>query len=164
MEVADSDELEGDYVPLILTTMAEMKDTQRKLAVRTGISKSRLGALLHGDPGKRSTMTLPEFERILHALDMNLVHAYVCLKAFKDLDAYHRRCYSGAVFMLCDICVGAPQKMIPVLEALGGIDGTEVRHSWSPAFQNSFIKKVAEEIEAIHERRDRLSKLDDFHL
>ena len=60
MEVADSDELGGDYVPLILTTMAEMKDTQRKLAVRTGISKSRLGALLHGDPGCQSSEHLAQ--------------------------------------------------------------------------------------------------------
>ncbi|PBN42288.1 hypothetical protein SxD43FB_17355 [Sphingobium sp. D43FB] len=144
--------------------MAEKNTTQRKLAPLTGISKSRLGVLLHRDPEKRATMTLPEFERILHALGMNLVHAYVCLKAFKDLDTYYRRCYSTAVFMLCDICVGTPQKMIGVLEELGGIDGTEIRLNWSPALQNALIKKVTEEVEAIHERRNRLTNGGDFDL
>jgi hypothetical protein len=164
VEVAGGDERVGDYVPLILQTMAEKNATHRRLAELTGISKSRMGVLLHVNPKRRKTMTLPEFERILHALGMNLVHAYVCLKTFKDLEPYYRQCYSGAVFMLCDICVGTPLKMIPVLEALGGVDGTEIRQTWSPAFQNSFIKKVAEEVEAIHERRERLSKTDDFNI
>lgn len=154
MEVTSGDELEGDYVPLILLTMAEKNATQRKLALLTGISKSRLGVLLHKDPEKRATMTLPEFERILHALGMNLVHAYVCLKAFKNLDADYRKYYSSAVFMLCDICLGSPGKMIGALEELGGIDGTEIRQHWSPALQNALIKKVSEEIEVVHKRRD----------
>lgn len=164
MEASEGDELEGDYVSLILQAMAEKSTPQRKLAVLTGISKSRLGVLLHKDPEKRATMTLPEFERILHALGMNLVHAYVCLRTFKDLDAYYRKCYSTAVLMLCDICVGAPRKMIGVLEELGGIDGTEIRLNWSPAFQNAFIKKVTEEVEAIHKRRNRLTDDDNFEL
>lgn len=161
MEVAGGDELVGDYVPLILQTMAEKNATHRKLAELTGISKSRMGVLLHGDPKKRKTMTLPEFERILHALGMNLVHAYVCLHVFKALDADYRKYYSGVVFMLCDICLGAPQKMIPVLEALGGIDGTEIRQIWSPTLQNALVKKVSKEIEVVHKRRDHPFDDDD---
>lgn len=72
MELAQGDELQRDYVPLILRAMACKKATQRKLAHLTGISKSRLGVLLHSKPEKRVTMTLPEFETILHALGMNL--------------------------------------------------------------------------------------------
>lgn len=110
------------------------------------------------------TMTLPEFETILHALGMNLVHAYVCLKTFKGLDEYYQKCYSTAVFMLCDICVRAPERMIDVLEELGGFDGTEIRLAWSPSLQNALIKKVTEEVQAIHERRNRLTHGDDFDL
>lgn len=164
MELAQGDELQRDYVPLILRAMACKKATQRKLAHLTGISKSRLGVLLHNKPEKRVTMTLPEFETILHALGMNLVHAYVCLKTFKGLDEYYQKCYSTAVFMLCDICVRAPERMIDVLEELGGFDGTEIRLAWSPSLQNALIKKVTEEVQAIHERRNRLTHGDDFDL
>lgn len=97
MELAQGDELQRDYVPLILRAMACKKATQRKLAHLTGISKSRLGVLLHSKPEKRVTMTLPEFETILHALGMNLVHAYVCLKTFKGLDEYYQKCYSQGI-------------------------------------------------------------------
>jgi hypothetical protein len=78
VELAQGDELQRDYVPLILRAMACKKATQRKLAHLTGISKSRLGVLLHSKPEKRVTMTLPEFETILHALGMNLVCQSAC--------------------------------------------------------------------------------------
>jgi hypothetical protein len=154
VEVANGDAFEGDYVPLILQTMAEKNTTHRRLALLTGISKSRLGVLLHKAREKRATMTLPEFERILHALGMNLVHAYICLNAFKDLDSDYKKYYSSAVLMLCDICLGSPRKMIGALEELGGIDGTEIRQHWSPALQKALIKRVSAEIEIVHKRRD----------
>ena len=72
MEAVEGDELERDYIPLILQTMAARDTAQRKLALLTGINKSRLGLLLHSDPNKRSIMTQPELEKILRALGTNI--------------------------------------------------------------------------------------------
>lgn len=79
MELAQGDELQRDYVPLILRAMACKKATQRKLAHLTGISKSRLGVLLHSKPEKRVTMTQLEqcfWKR--HFCSMTCTHRREC--------------------------------------------------------------------------------------
>src|SRR3546814_8598815 len=65
--------------------MMDRKDIpQRKLAALTGISKTRLGLLLHSDPTKRSPMTVDELQIILHALGTDIVAAYVRIKASRS--------------------------------------------------------------------------------
>src|SRR3546814_6005921 len=73
--------------------MAVRDTAQRRLAHMTGISKSRLGLLLHSDPDKRSVMTLPELEKILHALGTNILQAYICIETFKGLELTDRERY-----------------------------------------------------------------------
>src|SRR3546814_4213897 len=73
--------------------MAVRDTAQRRLAHMTGISKSRLGLLLHSDPDKRSVMTLPELEKILHALGTNILQAYICIETFKGLELPDRERY-----------------------------------------------------------------------
>ena len=62
-----------DYVAVIRRLMASNSISLRKLASLTNISKSRLSNLLHGDPCKRTSMTLIEFEKILNALNINVL-------------------------------------------------------------------------------------------
>src|SRR3546814_3601145 len=80
--------------------MAVRDTAQRRLAHMTGISKSRLGLLLHSDPDKRSVMTLPELEKILHALGTNILQAYICIETFKGLELPDRERYATVISML----------------------------------------------------------------
>src|SRR3546814_10828381 len=62
--------------------MMDRKDIpQRKLAALTGISKTRLGLLLHSDPTKRSPMPVDVLQLILHALGPDIVAPYVRIQA-----------------------------------------------------------------------------------
>src|SRR3546814_12174600 len=86
MDAGESGNPLRDYIPLILESMAAQETAQRALAQKTGINKTRLGLLLHRDPAKRSVITQPELEKILHALGMNILQAYTCLETFQGLD------------------------------------------------------------------------------
>jgi DNA-binding Xre family transcriptional regulator len=159
------DETAGrDYVPLILRTMAQTDTAQRKLAFKTGISKSRLGVLLHRDPAKRSAMTVGELETILRALDSNVVQAFIRLETFPIQAQMDETRYATLIAMLCEFFVSLPKGLIEVLESLDGLDGSEVRKEWASPLQKAVIKRVSEEVLAVTERRARLAQSDEFHL
>jgi hypothetical protein len=161
---ASEDAIQRDFIPLILQTMAETDTAQRKLALKTGISKSRLGVLLHHDPEKRSPMTLDEFQVILHALDTNIVQAFIRLETFREPRAVRSNDYGTLIAMLCDVFVTLPKKLIEVLDAFDGLDGSEVRKEWAPPLQKAVLKRLADEVLAVSERRARLAQSDDFRI
>lgn len=153
-----------DYVPLILRIMAQQDAPQRALAGKTGISKSRLGVLLHRDPAKRATMTIGEFETILHALNTNLVEAFMRLETFPQAETSDDRRHAPLIMMLCDTFISLPRKLIEVLEAVDGLDGFEVRKEWASPLQRAVIRRIAQEVLAVTERRARFAQSDDFSL
>src|SRR3546814_7069355 len=108
--------------------MMDRKDIpQRKLAALTGISKTRLGLLLHSDPTKRSPMTVDELQIILHALGTDIVAAYVRIKASGTIPQPPIERHDVLFPMICDAFVDMPEGLIVLLEELEGIDGSEVR-------------------------------------
>ncbi len=153
-----------DYVPLILEMMVAQGVSQRALAGKSGITKSRLGLLLHRDAAKRSVMTLPELEKILDALGTNLLQAYTCLETFSDLETLDPQRHSTIISMLCDMFAGLPRKTIDALDEINGLDGSEVRRDWGVPLQRAVIRRVSEEVVKIRERRARLADSDDFAL
>lgn len=164
MLAASEDAIPRDFVPLILQTMAATDIAQRKLAARTGISKSRLGVLLHSNPGKRSPMTLDEFQMILHALDTNIIQAFIRVETFAAVEDLRQNHHATLIAMLCDVFISLPKKLIEVLDALDGLDGSEVRKEWGPPLQKAVVKRVAEEVLAVSQRRARLAQSDDFRI
>lgn len=164
MLVIGDDAIRRDYIPLILETMAETDVTHRKLACKTGISKTRLGVLLHSNPAKRSAMTLDEFQIILHALDTNIVQIFIRVETYREAECLTREQHNTLIAMLCDVFVSLPRKLIDVLDSVDGLDGSEVRREWGPPLQKAIAKRLAEEVLAVNERRARLAQSDDFRI
>lgn len=164
MLAASDDAIPRDFDPLILQTMAATDTPQRKLAAKTGISKSRLGVLLHSNPQKRSAMTLDEFQMILHALDTNIIQAFIRVETFREIEELRQSHHATLIAMLCDVFISLPKKLIEVLDTLDGLDGSEVRKEWGPPLQKAVVKRVAEEVIAVSERRARLAQSDDFRI
>ena len=164
MEVVEPDDPHRDYVPLILRAMARQDLAQRKLADKTGIGKSRLGMLLHGDPAKRSVMTLPELETILHALGTNIVQASIFLETFKDFDDIDQERYGTTVLMLTEFAMELPLNLIRGLMEISGIDGSEVKRDWHRPLLKAVVKKVSDEVVKIRDRRARITEGDDFDI
>lgn len=153
-----------DYVPLILQAMADKDTAQRKLALKTGISKSRLALLLHSNPAKRVAMTLREFQTILHALDISIIQAIVQVEAFHGFELLQEERYATLIAMLCEVFRGLPKKLICALEELDGMDGSEVRKEWADPLQQAVVKRLIDEILAVMQRRARFAQSDNFRI
>ena len=50
------------------------------------------------------------------------------------------------------------------LEEINGIDGSEVKRDWGAPLQKAVVKRVAEEVVKIRERRARITDGDDFQI
>jgi len=157
-------EEQRDYIPLILQAMADKDTAQRKLALKTGISKTRLALLLHSNPAKRIAMTLREFQTILRALDISIIQAIIQVEAFHGLELLQEERYATLIAMLCEVFRGLPMKLINALEELEGIDGSEVRKEWAYPLQKAVVKRLIDEVLAVMDRRARFAQSDDFRI
>lgn len=146
-------EEDWDYVPLILQAMADSDTGQRKLALKTGLSKTRLALLLHREPSKRSKMTLAEFHHILHALDIDIIEAIISVETFRDRQLLREERYSTLIAMLSEVFKDLPRQLIIALEELDGIDGSEVRREWAKPLQAAVIARLVKEITDVMRRR-----------
>src|SRR3546814_11804526 len=100
MDAGESGNPLRDYIPLILESMAAQETAQRALAQKTGINKTRLGLLLHRDPAKRSVITQPELEKILHSLGTTILQPSPCLETIQGLAPLDRLRYSPNIPLL----------------------------------------------------------------
>ncbi len=66
--------------------------------------------------------------------------------------------------MLCEMFVGLPRRTIEALDEINGIDGSEVKPDWGPPLQKAVVKRVAEEVVKIRERRARIADSNDFEI
>ncbi|SEK04008.1 Cro/C1-type HTH DNA-binding domain-containing protein [Sphingobium sp. AP50] len=153
-----------NFVPFILHVMARRRITLRQLGSKTGISKSRLGLLLHGTIERRATMSVDELQVILHALDYDVVHAYIQSKACEDLEVTQLDRHDPLISMLCDAFINLPRILISTLDDLDGVDGTEVRREWAGAIQRTVVSRLIDGVRDIMNRRARLAESEDFRL
>lgn len=162
METSGGDEARRDYIPLILQIMADRETAQRSLALKTGISKSRLALLLHRNPAKRCRMSVEEFDKILHALGTTIVRALMRDEIFRDVEPMDRDRYEGVVEFVCEFMVGLGQNIIEALETIGGIDGSEVRKEWAATLKKGVTKQVALAVADLMRRRTLIAERDDL--
>lgn len=147
---------ERDFVPLILDAMIEQSIGQRKLALKTGISKSRLGLLLHSVPDKRAIMSLSEFQRILDALDINIVQAVIAVETYHDRKLFHDERFATSIAMLTELFKGLPSMLIAALDEIEGMDGTEVRREWAGPLRQAVVEKLVKEVTSVMARREQM--------
>lgn len=147
---------EPDYVPLIMRAMEAQDLGIRQMALKVNIKKSRLGTILHRDPTKRSAMTLPEFQSILRALNIDVMHAIISVEMARDLELMGDERFVTLVSMLSTLFNGLPHRIVEALRELEGLDGTEVHKEWGTYFQSAVIKKMVAEISMVLQRRSDL--------
>lgn len=155
---AGNDE-QRDYIPIILRAMAEQDLGQRKLALKTGVSKTRLALLLHSDPAKRIPMTLVEFQTILNALDINIIQAIIRVESFRDQKLVDEERYATLIAMLSEVFRGLPAMLVTALEEIEGIDGTEVRREWAGPLQAAVVARLVKEVSNVLTRRASFAEI-----
>lgn len=147
-----------DYIPLIQQAMAERGLHIRELALKTGISKSRLGLLLHSDPAKRPSLYLVEFQTILSALDISIILAIISVESAIDQKIVHDERFATLLAMLSELFSGLPSMLIQALDEIEGIDGTEIRREWAAPLKEAVVEKLVKEVTKIMARRAVLSE------
>jgi transcriptional regulator with XRE-family HTH domain len=159
-----ANEQQRDFIPLILDAMSEKNIGQRKLAMRAGISKSRLGLLLHSDPAKRSTMSLSEFQKILNALEINIVQAVITVETYRDQKLFHDERFATSLAMLTEVFRDLPAMLVAALDEIEGMDGTEVRKEWAGPLRQAVVEKLVKEVTAVMARREIISQTSSLGL
>ena len=148
-----------DFIPLILAAMAEQGLRQRKLALKAGISKTRLGLLLHSDPTKRAPIYLCEFRQILDALNINIAQVMIAVETYQDPMLFHDERFQTSIAMLTDLFAGLPAMMVAALDEIEGMDGTEIRKEWAGPLRQAVIEKLVKEVGAVMARRAHFAHL-----
>lgn len=138
--------------------MAERGLHLRELAMKAGISKSRLGLLLHSDARKRPCISLVEFQKILAALDMSIIQAIISVEASTDLKVVHDDRFATLLAMLSELFTGLPSMLIAALDEIEGIDGTEIRREWAVPLKEAMVEKLVKEVTQILARRAVLTQ------
>ena len=135
-------EAAADYVPMIMRAMEANDIGIRTMALRSGIKKSRLGTILHRDPEKRASMTLPEFQAILRALNIDLMQAVISVEMTREMELVQDDRFTALVAMLSTLFKGLPHRLVEALQELEGMDGSEIRSEWGTYFQSAVIKRM----------------------
>jgi len=130
----------------------------RELALKTGISKSRLGLLLHSDPSKRPNLSLVEFQTILSALDISIILAIISVESAIDQKVVHDERFGTLLAMLSELFSGLPSMLIQALDEIEGIDGTEIRREWAVPLKEAVVEKLVKEVTKIMARRAVLTE------
>lgn len=153
-----SDDGTRDYIPLIQRAMVERNVHIRELAAKSGISKSRLGLLLHSDVTKRPNLTLVEFQKILNALGISVIQAVISVESAIDQKVVHDERFATLLAMLSELFSGLPSMLIQALDEIDGIDGTEIRREWAVPLKEAVVEKLIKEVTNIMARRAVLTE------
>lgn len=149
-----------DFVPFFLDAMKARKLSQRELGLKAGLTKSRIGLILHKVPDKRASMTFVEFQLLLRALGISHGEAIIAVELQEQADLAGDGRFQTSIKMLCDIFYGLPPALIGALAEIGGFDGSEIRKEWAPTLQTALIEAVLKQVDAVMHRRDKLTHLD----
>jgi len=142
-----------DYIPMISQAMIDSHLPLRALALKTGISKSRLGLLLHRDAAKRPNMSLVEFQTILNAVGLSVIQAVIRVETIRDQALLRDERYATSFALLGSVFQDLPAKLIEALEELEGIDGSEIRQEWAEPLLAAVVERVVRAVTEVQARR-----------
>ena len=126
------------YIALIQRAMQAKDISLRSLSMRAGISKSRLGRILHSNCAERASITLSEFRVLLEALEIDLIQAIIKVESIRDQKVLADERYVALIAMLANLFKAAaietagvptlfaessqPDRLVQVLASEVGID------------------------------------------
>ncbi len=154
--------IDPDYIRLIRDMMAANDTPHRSLAEKTGISKSRLGRILHKNPRKRLHMTVEELEGILSALGTNILKAFLRTEALQGLDPSDHARYGSVINLVGEIVENLGRELINTLEEMGGLDGTEPQPHWVGILRKGWIEDISKAVAFVMGRRTVISERDEL--
>ena len=144
------------YIALIQRAMQAKDISLRSLSMRAGISKSRLGRILHSNCAERASITLSEFRVLLEALEIDLIQAIIKVESIRDQKVLADERYVALIAMLASLFKELPASLIQALAEIDGLDGSEVRKDWAPQLQTVVIKRMVHEVTNVLRRREQI--------
>jgi transcriptional regulator with XRE-family HTH domain len=144
------------YIGVIQRAMIDKDISLRALALKAGISKSRLGRILHQNPAERTPVTLIEFQALLRSLEIDIIQAIIRVEAIRDQKILADERYVALISMLATLFKGLPSGLVEALAEIDGLDGSEVRKEWAPHLQGFVIKRMVYEVTRVMQRREQI--------
>lgn len=148
------------YVDLFRDLMASEKLTVRAVARRAGISKSRIGLLLHADAEQRGEMYLREYHLLLSAFDLDEMEAIVLVNTYQNMPLARHVRFRSLLALLATLFTELPPTLLKRIEMISGFDGSEVHRSWTDHLMNFVVDKLADGVCEIIARRESLFEMD----
>ena len=142
------------YVDLFRDLMISDKLSQRTISLKAGLSKTRVGQILHGTAEHRSDMYLHEFHRLLAAFDLDEMEALVLVNTYHHMSLARNERFRGLLALLAVIFRELPPNLLRRIEQITGFDGSEVHISWKDHIMGAVIDKVSEGVVEISTRKE----------
>lgn len=134
--------------------------TLRAVALKSGLSKSRVGLLLHADAEKRREMYLHEYHRLLSAFDLDEMEAIVLVNTYQNMAMARHARFRALLNLLSSLFTELPPALLRRIELISGFDGTEVHRYWKDHLMNFVIDKLADGVCEIVARRENPFEID----
>lgn len=160
IQVHDQEQLDTTpwLVDFIRARMVLDGVTQRMVADLTGLSKSRVGTILHSDRSKRRPIRVTEVSIILKTLNINELEAHFASELL-DRDSnteptYDSQGYMRVVDLVSEVVRGLPAKLTEALMHLDGLEFNSIRKEHGRGIQKAVINLVIKEYQDSIDRRD----------
>ena len=167
--VRREDEIEGrteattsGLVDFILARIEASGLSKRQAAVKAGISRSRMGEILHRSPEKRSPMRLDEIASVLDAIGATHLEATIAAELMESTAKANVQAVSAIASMLTELLQGLPEQLADIIEHIDGLEYDDVRREHGRRVRALVIRVFTDEYTGLAARRGfRLAALDD---
>ena len=151
-------------VEFILARIEAGESSKRQVAVKAGISRSRMGEILHTCPEKRSPMRLDEIAAILDAIGTSQLEATIAAELMEKATNTNTnvQAVSAIASMLSELLQGLPEQLADIIEHIDGLEFDDVRKEHGRRVRALVVRVFTDEYTGMAQRRGfRLAALDD---
>ena len=151
-------------VDFILARLEADGTSKRQVAVKAGISRSRMGEILHRCAEKRSPMTLDEIAAVLDAIGASQLEATIAgeLMGSATHTNINVQAVSAIASLLSELLQGLPEQLADIIEHIDGLEYDDVRREHGRRVRALVVRVFTDEYTGMAQRRGfRLAALDD---
>ena len=149
-------------VDFILARIEADGTSKRRVALQTGISRSRLGKVLHNSAEKRCPIKLDEIALLLAALGVSQIEAMLAAELLETSGRSQVEKVSNVASMLTEVFVGLPEEMAEIIEHIDGLEFNDIRREHGRRVRALIVKTITEQYTEMAQRREfRIAALRD---
>ena len=149
-------------VDFILARIEANGTSKRRVALQTGISRSRLGKVLHNSAEKRCPIKLDEIAQLLRALGISHMEAKLAAEQFEKSSQCKAEAVTNVASMLTAVFEGLPEQLADIIAHIDGLEFDDIRREHGKRVRALVVKVLTDEYTDMAQRREfRIAALRD---